>query len=473
MSSSLLRLISRSCLSVLSLVVLTNHLASAQTLTTLVNFDDTNGANPAGSLVQGLDGYLYGVTQFGGSGGGGTVFRVTSNGTLTTLVSYNSSAKDKYPYAGLLLGADGNFYGTTSDYNVSGCGNAFQLTPQGTLTVLAEFGGSAGCTPLVPLIQAPSGTLYGGTGLGDPNGNGNLFSLTTTGTLANLVNFQYSNGSGPIRLLYASDGNIYGLTTEGGTGSCLFACGTVFRFNSSGLTSLVSFTGYNGAFPIALLQGLDGNLYGAAMTGGPFNCPDSPGCGTLFAGTLQGHFRTIAKLHTLVADAPTALLQASDGNLYGAAALGGSSTSCSIGCGTIFKSTLQGQTSNVVSFPSGDSSFGQYMVTLTQATDGSLYGTTYYGGPSNQGTIFKLDLGLPSFIIANPNSAKAGSQINLLGTNLTGTTAVSFNGSPATFTVVSATQITATVPSGATSGRISATTAAGTLLSNANFVVRP
>ena len=459
---------------VLVLIALHGSASFGQVLTTLVNFNGTNGSYPTGALVQGLDGNLYGVTQLGGSGGGGTIFRVTPSGVLSTLVNYSSSARDRNPYAGLLLAADGNFYGTTSNYDAAtGCGNAFQLTAQGILTVLAEFKGSGVCVPIVPLIQAPGGTLYGGSGLGDPNGNGNLFSLTTGGTLTNLVNFNYVNGSGPFRLLYASDRNIYGITTEGGTGSCLFAGGTVFRFTSNGITSLVSFTGYNGAFPIALLQALDGKFYGATMTGGPMNCPDSPGCGALFSGTLQGHFRTIAKLQTAVADAPTSLIQASDGNLYGGAAFGGSAKACSIGCGTIFKSTLQGQAINVVSFPSGDPSYGQYMVTLTQATDGSFYGTTFYAGSSNQGTIFQLDLGLPPFVIASPAFGKANSTVNLLGSNLSGTTAVSFNGIPATYTVVSATQISVVVPSGATSGQVSVTTPAGLLNSNTNFLVLP
>lgn len=455
------------------LIFLGSSLVSAQVLTTLVNLDGTNGANPTGTLVQGLDGNFYGVSLFGGPGNGGTIFRVTSSGALTTLVSYSSTAQDQSPYAGLLLGTDGNFYGTTSNYSRSGCGDAFQVTPLGVLTVLASFGGSSGCTPLVPLIQAPSGILYGGTGLGDPNGNGNLFRLTTAGSLTDLVNFKFSNGSGPIRLLYASDGNIYGVTTEGGSGGCLFACGTVFRFNSTGLTTLVSFTGYNGSFPIALFQALDGKLYGAAMTGGPLTCPDSPGCGTIFAGNLRGHFKTLARLQSPVADAPTSLLQASDGNLYGGAAFGGSSTSCAIGCGTIFKSTVLGQVSNVLSFPSGDSSFGQYMVTLTQGTDGNFYGTTYYGGSSNDGTIFKLDLGLPPFVIASPGFGKTGSAVNILGSNLSGTTGVTFNGTTANFTVVSATQIMVTVPSGAVSGQLTVTTPSGILKSNMNFVVLP
>ncbi|HVO79551.1 MAG TPA: choice-of-anchor tandem repeat GloVer-containing protein [Terriglobales bacterium] len=471
---SLHRLWSRRWLAVvlLSSSVLTS--ASAQTIDALVNFNGSNGANPAGALVQGLDGNFYGVTLMGGATNAGTIFRVTPAGVLTTLVSFRSDAKDKEPYAGLLLGADGSFYGTTSNYNASGgCGNAFKMTSDGVVTVLVEFGGSKGCIPLVPFIQGPGGKLFGGTGLGDPNGNGNLFSLTTAGSFRNFLNFSFTNGSGPIQLLYASDGNIYGLTTEGGTGGCLFRCGTVFRLTPGGLTKLVDFLEHNGEFPIALLQALDGNFYGATMLGGLANCNDSPGCGTLFAGTLQGHFRTLANLDDPIGDGVTALLQASDGNLYGATAFGGSSTNCSIGCGAIFQSTLQGQLTRQASFDSGDANFGQWRVTLTQGTDGSFYGTTYYGGSSNMGSVFKLDLGLPAFVIASPSFASIGSQLNILGTNLLGTSAVSFNGAPATFTVVSATQIIATVPSGASSGQISVTTPTGVLKSNSNFRVIP
>src|SRR5947209_7310702 len=169
----------------------TTTTSSEQTFTTLVSFNDTNGAFPAGALVQGLDGNLYGSTALGGTGDNscgfsfeiecGTVFKITPGGKLSSLLSFDHSEGGN-PDAGLVLDIDGNFYGTANEgasqcgYGV--CGTVFRVTSTGKLTVVYVFCAQTGCTdgtgPRGGLIRASDGNLYGTTaGGGNYCGNNN------------------------------------------------------------------------------------------------------------------------------------------------------------------------------------------------------------------------------------------------------------------------------------------------------------
>src|SRR5260370_16204888 len=141
--------------------------------------------------------------------------------------------------------------------------------------------------------------------------------------------------------------------------------------------------------------------------------------------------------------------------------------------GTIFEITLTGTLTTLYSFCSQPScADGQYPAAgLVQDTDGNIYGTSADGGTSGNGTLYRLSVGLGPFVETQPTAAKVGATVNILGTHLTGTTNVSFNGQPATFTVVSNSQISTTVPAGATSGKVQVVTPAGKLSSNASFRV--
>ena len=110
---------------------------------------------------------------------------------------------------------------------------------------------------------------------------------------------------------------------------------------------------------------------------------------------------------------------------------------------------------------------------LVQATDGNLYGVTTVGGDGNVGTVFRLSVGLGPFVKTLPISGKLGAAVDVLGTNLAGATSVSFNGTAASFTVVSPSLITTTVPAGASAGRVKVVTPGGTLVSNVAFRVMP
>lgn len=460
--------------------------SSAQTFTTLLSFDGTNGALPF-SMVQGFDGNLYGTTQNGGAVGYGSVFKITPQGTLTTLYSFcnqDACANGSLPQTGLILGTDGNFYGTTFGGGGSGCdcGTIFRIAPSGTLTKLHSFQGNDGAFPFSGLIQASNGIFYGTADTAGAHGQGTVFKMTAAGKVTTLYSFCLqpgcADGAQPFgALMEGTDGNFYGTTEQGGTSGL----GTLFQITPAGVfKTLHSFSGADGLFPTAGVTQAAGSVYGYGMTsrGGKHGEGDYDS-GTVFRSDRAGN---VISLHSFClsncadgSDPFDGLIQATDGNFYGTTQMGGFPV-CSfsnIGCGTVFKITPAGVLTTLHTFCAeancvdGDSSYAG----LVQATDGTLYGTTAGGGTQNQGTVFSLAVGLPPFVETVPGSGKVGAAITILGTNLTGTTAVSFNGTAASFTVVSGTQITATVPSGATSGTVAVTTPSGTLTSNVPFQI--
>ena len=143
------------------------QIASAQTLTTLVNFNMSNGTYPT-NLVQGNDGNFYGTTSYGGTFDNGTVFKMIPSGTLTTLLNFDYT-NGANPYGGLRQGSDGNFYGTTEHGGSSGDGTVFRMTPTGTITTLFNFTGPDGAYPDGTLVQGIDGYFYGTTSGGGSN----------------------------------------------------------------------------------------------------------------------------------------------------------------------------------------------------------------------------------------------------------------------------------------------------------------
>jgi uncharacterized repeat protein (TIGR03803 family) len=444
-----------------------------QTFTTLVNFNGANGGFPFyAPLIQGADGNLYGTTYGGGNDGCslgcGTVFKVTPSGTLTTLYSF-SGPDGANPVAGLVLATDGSFYGTTSLGGANGYGTTFKITSSGALTTLHSLEEATdGAYPRGPLLQAANGDLYGTAYAGGPTGDGTIFRVTLDGALTTLHAFAASDGAGPLDgLIQANNGNFYGTTVGGGAGvSCLDGCGTVFEIAPAGrLTVLHSFAGYDGATPYAgLVQAGDGNFYGTTSTGG-----ERSG-GTIFKITAGGTLTTVHSFgesgRPSTLSTPTAgLIQATDGNLYGTTASGGD------GLGTIFDIIPDQGLTVLHSFDGSDG--GVPYSGLLQSTDGNLYGITWDGGTGAEGTVFRLSVGLGPFVRTLPRSGKAGTVVQILGTNLTGATSVTFNGTAAVFTIVSASLVSTTVPSGATTGKVQVTTPSDTLSSNVPFLVQP
>jgi uncharacterized repeat protein (TIGR03803 family) len=353
-------------------------------LTNLWSFGSgVDGANPfLAGVVQGADGNFYGTTAYGGADGNGTIFRISPTGILTNLWSFFNGSDGANPSASLLQGSDGNFYGTTSGSGVgpSANGSVFRISPTGGLTNLWSFsGGLDGASPYAGLVQGIDGNFYGMTSGGGASGNGTVFRITATGGLTNLWSFSGGlDGASPYGALVQSvDGNLYGMTSAGGAGGN----GTVFRTSPTGtLTNLWSFSGgVDGANPYAgLVQGGDGNLYGMTSGGG------ASGNGTVFRISPTGNLTNLWTFTGCLDGAgPYAgLVQGSDGNFYGTTSQGAAS-----GNGTVFRISPDGGLTTLHFF--GGSDGANPYATLVQASDGSFYGTTYAGG-NGYGTVFQL-----------------------------------------------------------------------------------
>jgi len=444
-----------------------------QTFTTLVNFDLTDGSGPNAGLVQGTDGNFYGVTGLGGTShnctdGCGTVFKITRSGTLTTLHSFNGA--DGAFATGLIQGSDGNFHGTTANGGTSnncsgGCGTVFKITRSGTLTTLHSFDGADGSGPYSGLVQGADGSFYGITYYGSDNncadGCGTVFKITAKGELTTLHSFVGTDGSGPqAGLIQGTGANFYGTTFSGGA----FNSGTVFEITAKGeLTTLYNFCSQincaDGFGPYSgLVRGSDGNFYGTTEVGGLTSN------GTIYKITAKGALTTLHSFDSADGSNPAGLVQGTDGNLYGTTQGGG------IAFGTVFQITGKGELTTLHSFDDNDGSDPQSAP--IQATNGVLYGTTFFAGVGGYGTVYGLSMGLAPFVKTNPASGKVGTKVTILGDNLAGATSVTFNGTTATFKA-SSTYITTAVPISATTGTVEVVTPKKTLKSNVPFWVIP
>jgi len=417
--------------------------------TNLVLFYGTNGGNPQTGLVQGADGNFYGTAaltciecpQIR------TVFRVTFDGLLTNLATIIGSSKIVPVTVYFLLATNSCLYGTASG---NGVGSVFQITTDDTFTTLISFDGTNGYGP-GPLVQGTDGNFYGATCYGGPgyngpqnNGNGTLFRIAPDGTFTNLFFFNGTNGVFPNTLMQGPDGNFYGTTLGGGAGyidPAHNSYGTVFKVAMDGtFTTLVSFAGTNGEAPAGLVQGRDGSFYGWTPYGGPAYADGHPkaGNGTVFKVTPDGTFTTLVFFTGTNGSVPNCLLKGNDGNLYGTTSYGGTGFSRpppgTTGYGTVFKLTPDGTLTTLALF---NETIGYRPVPgLVQATDGSLCGTTLYGGASitqdstgvGFGTAFQATSGgtlttLASFNGTNgatPNSLVRGTDGNFYVTTIYG-----------------------------------------------------
>lgn len=345
--------------------------------TNMISFNGTNGVAPYGKLLQTGDGNFYGTTS-GGYTNQGTVFKLSPNGMLTTLHSFNGP-DGASPMSGLIFATDGNLYGTTlyggtntsvNNYGYIGDGTVFKISTNGTFTSLHSFdlSTSAYTNGAYPrsLIQGEHGDFYGTTAGGIQPGT--VFRMTPDGAVTTLATFGGAYPVGP--LIQDADGYLYGVTFSGGTNNS----GTIFKISTNGvLTTLVSFAGTNGAQPDAgLIQGLDGYFYGTTRSGGTNNS------GTIFRVKPDGTFQTVFSFGPNTGVMPEAqLLLGADGNLYGRTAFGSSATSYAP---TLFMATPNGTLTvlYVLSGESNDSAGG-----LIQGLDGALYGTETYDGNNN------------------------------------------------------------------------------------------
>jgi uncharacterized repeat protein (TIGR03803 family) len=349
------------------------------------NYATGVGANPNG-LVLGLDGNFYGTAHFGGTYDAGTVFRMTPSGATNVLYSFTGGSDGGLPYTNLTLGSDGAFYGTTIFLNGGYLGTLFKVTSTGVFTSLYSFtGGSDGAWVGAPLVQASDGSFYGISSLGGRGGNGTIFRVSSDGVFTSLYQLPGPDVSGNTPLLpnraglvQAPDGSLYGTVPQ--LYDPYSDDGDVFRITPAGkFTRLISFVARNGEAPVAVVSGRDGNLYGSAAIGGPRNE------GTLFSLASQDKLETFLNFDSADGAIPNTLIQGTDGDLYGVTERG------ALGFGTIFRATTQGSILWQINLDSSNGAFPY--AGLLQGNDGSFYGTTAGGGRFDSGTVFRVTPG--------------------------------------------------------------------------------
>lgn len=443
------------------------RLTQSGELTTLVSFKGTNGAYPEASLARGRSGIFYGTTRTGGAYGRGTVFRVTANGEFTSVFSFDGT-NGEYPRSPLTLGSDGAWYGCAYSGGSSNQGTVFRLTTDGVVTPLAYLTNPIGCGPVGRLVEGPDGAFYGTTaygqrvpktsdsgggkrdgtpGGGKPRGGGppvqpprgwtvegpgTLFRVTTNGALSRLESFTWTNaivaGDPPARLAFCHGEHLYGLTRSGGSANL----GTIFRMTTNGvMTSLHEFLEPDGADPTALIQGSDGLLYGTTYSQSvSIDTYTNSGSADVFEfrGSVgPGSLFRLARDggdFTRLATFVGANGDRPVGLIEGSDGVLYGTTTAGRG-GAIFRATTSGELSTVAPFIDRDGVYPR--APLVAGPDGSLYGTTSAGGDFDHGTVFKIapDGGPPTRLLsfAGTNGAYPAAALTPVNGVFYGTTA--------------------------------------------------
>ena len=365
----------------------------------LYSFAEPGGMSPKAGLIQAPDGTLLGTTHDGGASGAGTIFRVDASGAFSTLHAF-TGPDGAGPAATLFRALDGFFYGSTQGGGAGGDGTVFKMDSSGSPTTIHSFVGDDGFGPTAALIQAADGDLFGTSRARNTSAPGTVFRFDSSLAFSTVHTFNAFDGSGqgidPVaRLVQAGNGFFYG-TTSGDYGD---GSGTVYKMDSAGnLTVLHTFTDSEGSYPNALVQGSDGYLYGTALFSGPGSGP-----GTLFRTDAAGNFTTLHSFNGSDGSNPSGdLIQRPDGYFYGTTSTGGANDA-----GTIFKVDTSGNLTTLFSFSPANGSGSSSG--LFPAADGSLWGTTP-GGGFGQGVVFRLILGDPTLEVSstNPTSGPSG-----------------------------------------------------------------
>jgi uncharacterized repeat protein (TIGR03803 family) len=447
---------------------------SAPTVTQLFAFacDSTGKVCPDGeypnSLLQSADGNFYGTTLVGGGGNvsaGGTIFKITPAGKFTLLYTFVADQNGKYSNGclpnSLVEGNDGFLYGTTLLGGPANTGLVFKLSKKGKFQVLNSAVGYNGFGPST-LLVGRDGKLYGGT-FGTNVSGGSLFRVTPSGayTLLHVLN---PTVEGPMTLgmTLASDGNFYGATLGGEE-----LLTTVYRLTPSGQFTTLQTIHYGQTVVSPPIQASNGKIYGGLSR---YEDQAEP---SLFASNLSGSdFEDILLPQLVYGDDVQYMTQASDSNLWCVM------VDYDLNTIEVVSLSLSGTLLQTVTF---DGANGEYPdAALVQGSDGRLFGVAQLGGTVQQGetangVVFALDAGLaapkPELVIFNPSRGKVGTHVAIHGTQFVGTTAVTFNGVSATFKVLNGGYIVATVPQGATTGPISVTNPGGMSASRRDFTV--
>lgn len=452
--------------------------AVGQTPTTIYTFSGASSVskNPLSqAMARGRNGNLYFTTCVPLSVDS-ALFDIATSGTPNLVYTPGNCSY------GVTLGTDGNFYSVTgvNDGGSGVYGSIYKVTPAGAATTLHTFtGGADGSFPYYPPIEGANGIYYGVTS--NQGTNSTAYSVTAGGTFTTLHTFTGPDGQNVTSLIQGSDGDFYGASVSGGTGND----GVIFKMTAAGtVTVLHNFAGADGSAGYwPLTQAKDGNFYGATRNGG------ANGAGVLFKMSPTGTYAVLYNFpstgNSSTGEFPySGLTQATNGLLYGVTG----NHAGPWGWGTIYSYDITTATFTTLYTFTGDAVGGQPSSPLMQMTDGLLYGTTYVGGNNSAcstaendgelvdvggcGTVFSLDIGANPYVSLVSTSGKVGSQIGILGQDFSASSVVKFNG--VTATTVEATGTTfllATVPAGANDGYVTVTTGTTTLTSSNPFTV--
>jgi uncharacterized repeat protein (TIGR03803 family) len=478
----------------------------------------TDGGNPHGSLIQGTDGYFYGLTSISGGGGyAGTAFKMASNGSLTVIKRFTEATDGGGSNGSLIQAPDGTFYGMNEDGGKYAKGTIFKLTSSGSFTVLSHFNGSAsgnepqgnlaigkdsayfgvgryggaynsgtiykicggvttvlksfnrnvdGSKPVGGLVRAKDGNLYGIAEEGGANGVGTIFRITPAGTFTVIRHLNSTTDGGYPKgpLVIGADGYLYGATYSGGGA----AGGTIFKISTSGagfkVLRALSYSTDGSNMITGLAVGKDGNFYGITGANPRF-----------FKVTKDGVF-TVIKTISYSTDGGTpagSLIVGTDGNFYGAMTSGGANSG-----GIIFKITPTGTITKLRQL-STTTDGGSPKGSLVQGSDGAFYGTNSAGGTYKAGTIFRIS-GTAYSVLRHLNMATDGGapmsglivapKIALVANNQSGLTTTEDVAKAITLTGSGATNITFNILIKPRYGSVtSGTTASRTYTPAANF----
>ena len=368
----------------------------------------------ANAMIEGTDGKLYGVAE-GGANGLGVVFKMHKDGSDYGIVHHFTPADGGgwVPVAGLLQGIDGALYGSTSIDLTNYAGTLFKVSPDGSgFSVLHIFSGGDGSTPIGALVQGTNGLLYGVTQSGGTNSYGTIFSVQTNGSsFTTLRHLDWADGVYPEALALGSDGLLYITSRYAGTNGQ----GTLSRMqqDGSGFTVLHAFptSSLDASEPMAaLLESSDGFLYGTSFDGGTHDG------GAIYRLHPDGSgYEVVRNLGRTVTDGAAphgGLVEGGDGVLYGVTWHGGT-----VNDGVLFRLTKDEWDYCVLHHfgPNGPDGI-EPVCTLVRGSDGAVYGTLSEGGANQLGAVFRLALtGNSPPVVAAPIS----DQTNIYGGALT------------------------------------------------------
>lgn len=417
----------------------------------LADFTSAEGNMSEAPLLLGTDGNFYGTASSGGAHNHGSIFKITPAGVETTLYSFTGGNDGASPDAGLTEGPDGNFYGEAASggpFENTGdpenFGTIFKITPSGTLSVIYSFSGEAdGAEPFDGLVLGPDGNFYGVTEASGTYSNG-LFSgqgdvFKITPTGTLTTLYSGSDVNAPISIMLGTDGNLYVSNLGGG----------VLKLTLGGSPTLYTDGSALGGVS-GLTQGNDGNFYGTTRFGG------ANGDGQFFQMTSAGDFTVLHTFDGTDGASPfSPPITGMDGLLYGTTAYDGANSG-----GTFYSIATGGSFNTLYSFTAtlNGTTLGTPLGAPIEYSDGSFYGAASAGGADGRGGIYKItdstDLPssnpTPSIGQISPNTIAAGSGetvVTLTGAGFVAGSVVKWNGTALSTTFESATQVLAVIPS--------------------------